>query len=121
MKIDIFSQLVRYCLIHTLIIYILCLFRIHSNYQIGADRLSLFDLQHTRDKNKCLLNESKWANGKGKVHKYGVSSIKWYPIDNGMFISGSLDGTVMVWDTNLFDQVLKFNIKQKVFNISINF
>lgn len=37
-----------------------------------------------------------------------------------MFVSGSLDGNVIVWDTNTFDKVLKFNIKQKIYNISIN-
>eukprot|EP01084_Bolivina_argentea_P270469 459912_1 len=81
----------------------------------GADRLSLFDLH-----SKSLLNSSKWFNGKGKVHKYSVTSIKWYPFDSGMFISGALDGNVILWDTNIFDKVLTFNIKKKILHISIN-
>ena len=86
----------------------------------GADRLSLYDLNHNHSDTKCLLKSSKWANGKGKVHKYGVTAVKWYPFDSGMFISGSLDGTVHLWDTNTFSSVLKFNLKKKVFGLSMN-
>lgn len=33
-------------------------------------------------------------------HKYAVSSAVWYPIDTGLFITGSYDHYVKVWDTN---------------------
>lgn len=33
-------------------------------------------------------------------HKYAVSSAIWYPIDTGLFISGSFDHSIKVWDTN---------------------
>lgn len=33
-------------------------------------------------------------------HKYAVSSAIWYPIDTGLFITGSFDHFVNVWDTN---------------------
>lgn len=33
-------------------------------------------------------------------HKYAVSSAIWYPIDTGLFITGSYDHLIKVWDTN---------------------
>lgn len=33
-------------------------------------------------------------------HKYAVSSATWYPIDTGLFITGSFDHHINVWDTN---------------------
>lgn len=34
------------------------------------------------------------------AHKYAVSSAIWYPIDTGLFITGSFDHFINVWDTN---------------------
>jgi len=34
------------------------------------------------------------------MHAYLVSSVCWYPIDNGLFVTGSYDQRVKVWDTN---------------------
>jgi WD40 repeat protein len=34
--------------------------------------------------------------------EFAVSCIQWYPFDTGLFISGSMDGKVAVWDTNTF-------------------
>lgn len=33
-------------------------------------------------------------------HKYAISSAIWYPIDTGLFITGSYDHYINVWDTN---------------------
>lgn len=33
-------------------------------------------------------------------HKFSVSSAIWYPIDTGLFVTGSYDHHVNVWDTN---------------------
>lgn len=33
-------------------------------------------------------------------HKYAISSATWYPIDTGLFITGSYDHHINVWDTN---------------------
>lgn len=33
-------------------------------------------------------------------HKYAVSSAIWYPVDTGLFVTGSYDHYVNVWDTN---------------------
>lgn len=31
-------------------------------------------------------------------HDRAVSCVEWYPVDNGMFISGSMDESVRIWD-----------------------
>lgn len=33
-------------------------------------------------------------------HKYAISTAIWYPIDTGLFITGSYDHYINVWDTN---------------------
>lgn len=33
-------------------------------------------------------------------HKYAISSAIWYPIDTGLFVTGSYDHHINVWDTN---------------------
>lgn len=35
-----------------------------------------------------------------QAHKYAVSSAIWYPIDTGLFVTGSYDHHINVWDTN---------------------
>lgn len=42
-----------------------------------------------------------------------LSSLQWYPGDNGMFISGSFDGKLTLWDTNAFEAVYTFDLKSK--------
>lgn len=33
-------------------------------------------------------------------HRFSVSSVQWYPIDTGLFITGSFDKNINLWDTN---------------------
>lgn len=33
-------------------------------------------------------------------HQYGISSVFWYPVDTGLFVTGSFDHHIKVWDTN---------------------
>lgn len=39
-------------------------------------------------------------------HKYAISSAIWYPVDTGLFITGSYDHHVNVWDTNTTQVVM---------------
>ncbi|KAI5067083.1 hypothetical protein GOP47_0017611 [Adiantum capillus-veneris] len=38
--------------------------------------------------------------GVPRGHQYSVSCVHWYPIDTGIFVTGSFDNFVNVWDTN---------------------
>ncbi|KAK9332472.1 WD40-repeat-containing domain protein [Lipomyces starkeyi] len=49
-----------------------------------------------------------------KGHKYGISGISWWPFDNGMFITGSFDETIKVWDTEALEEVYKFEMGARV-------
>lgn len=35
------------------------------------------------------------------AHRYQVTCATWYPVDSGLFVSGSADNDVKVWDTNM--------------------
>lgn len=39
-------------------------------------------------------------------HKYAISSAIWYPVDTGLFITGSYDHHINVWDTNTTQVVM---------------
>uniref|UniRef100_H2YC44 Uncharacterized protein n=1 Tax=Ciona savignyi TaxID=51511 RepID=H2YC44_CIOSA len=34
------------------------------------------------------------------MHKCMISTIQWYPLDTGIFVSTSFDGTIKIWDAN---------------------
>ncbi|CCH46315.1 Vegetative incompatibility protein [Wickerhamomyces ciferrii] len=53
-------------------------------------------------------------------HEYGVTDVKWWPFDMGMFLSSSYDSELKVWDTNTMDEAFSFNLNSKVhcFDIS---
>ncbi|KAI3972751.1 hypothetical protein MKX01_019409 [Papaver californicum] len=53
-------------------------------------------------------------------HKYAVSSATWYPIDTGLFISGSYDQSVNVWDTNTTRVVVNFKLPGKVYRTAMS-
>jgi WD40 repeat protein len=41
-------------------------------------------------------------------HKNGVTRIRWYAGDNGMFLSGDFGGNIVLWDTNSCKPVITF-------------
>jgi WD40 repeat protein len=47
-------------------------------------------------------------------HAHAVTAVQWYPLDTGLFVSGSADGTVRVWDTNAFVSAGVFDLGAKV-------
>ena len=66
---------------------------------------ALFDIQHATEyegggmvakHNSLFVVDKQHENG----HKFAVSSAIWYPVDTGLFITGSFDHCVKVWDTN---------------------
>lgn len=68
--------------------------------------VAVYDVQHATDyvgggliaKHKCLfVIDKQHEHG----HKYAISSALWYPVDTGLFITGSFDHFIKVWDTNM--------------------
>ncbi|ODV95346.1 hypothetical protein PACTADRAFT_50082 [Pachysolen tannophilus NRRL Y-2460] len=53
-------------------------------------------------------------------HEFGISCIKWWPLDNGLFISSSFDNTIKVWDTNNFKEAYSFDISSKIYDFDIS-
>ncbi|ORX87674.1 WD40 repeat-like protein [Anaeromyces robustus] len=49
-------------------------------------------------------------------HKFSITNICWYPIDNGMFTTSSMDHTLKVWDTNNMKSIFQFKFDGPVFN-----
>ncbi|KAI4321088.1 hypothetical protein MLD38_034509 [Melastoma candidum] len=53
-------------------------------------------------------------------HKYAVSSAIWYPVDTGLFVTGSYDHLIKVWDTNTTQAVMNFKMPGKVYSTSMS-
>ncbi len=49
-----------------------------------------------------------------------ISSAQWFPQDNGIFITGSCDRTVKVWDTNTCVPVNSIPFDEKVYKVSLS-
>ncbi|KAL3684556.1 hypothetical protein R1sor_002578 [Riccia sorocarpa] len=55
-----------------------------------------------------------------KGHKYAVSSVQWYPVDTGLFVTGSFDTHVNVWDTNNLQVELQYDMPGRVYSVSLS-
>ncbi|KAK2391818.1 WD repeat-containing protein ATCSA-1 [Trifolium repens] len=85
--------------------------------------VAVYDVQRPSDytgvisKHSCLFVIDKQNQ---LAHKYAVSSAIWYPIDTGLFITGSYDHYVNVWDTNTTQVVLNFKMPGKVYKTAMS-
>lgn len=53
------------------------------------------------------------------AHQFGVSTVKWWPRDAGLFLTASFDHTVKVWDTNAVEVVHSFDMTSRVYAIDV--
>lgn len=53
-------------------------------------------------------------------HAYGIHAVSWYPIDTGMFVTGSKDATVKIWDSNALEAVLTFELEGAVYGTAMS-
>eukprot|EP00941_MAST-03F_sp_MAST-3F-sp1_P001443 g1443.t1 len=44
----------------------------------------------------------------GDYHRGCITSLQWWPVDTGTFLSSSMDGTVKLWDTNALQVATEF-------------
>jgi len=54
------------------------------------------------------------------VHQFSVSSLKWFPHDSGLFVSGSFDHSALVWDANHMLPVTRFDLRAKVMRVDMS-
>ncbi|KAL5559176.1 hypothetical protein UlMin_035387 [Ulmus minor] len=86
---------------------------------------AVYDVQRATDyegggiiaKHKCLFMVDK---NHEDGHKYAVSSAIWYPIDTGLFVTGSYDHHINVWDTNTTQVVVNFKMPGKVYRTAMS-
>ncbi|XP_020592758.1 DNA excision repair protein ERCC-8-like [Phalaenopsis equestris] len=53
-------------------------------------------------------------------HKFSISSAIWYPIDTGLFITGSYDHDIKVWDTNTSQAIMEYKMPGKVYGTAMS-
>ncbi|CAM6087515.1 unnamed protein product [Calypogeia fissa] len=53
-------------------------------------------------------------------HKFAVSSVQWYPVDTGLFVSGSFDYRINLWDTNTLQVETQFKMDGKVYAVGMS-
>lgn len=56
----------------------------------------------------------------GQGHRFAITCMKWYSIDNGMFFTGSNDCKLKFWDTNAFECVQEIDIGYRLNQIDID-
>ncbi|XP_054796375.1 WD repeat-containing protein ATCSA-1 isoform X1 [Prosopis cineraria] len=87
--------------------------------------IAIYDVQRATDyeagglisKHKCIFAVDKQHN---LGHKYAISSAIWYPVDTGLFITGSYDHHINVWDTNTTQVVMNFKMPGKVYRTAMS-
>ncbi|XP_041018408.1 WD repeat-containing protein ATCSA-1-like isoform X3 [Juglans microcarpa x Juglans regia] len=68
-------------------------------------------------KHKCIFVIDKQHE---RGHKYAISSAIWYPVDTGLFVTGSYDHHINVWDTNSTQVVMNFKMPGKVYRTAMS-
>ncbi|KAF5456106.1 hypothetical protein F2P56_025617 [Juglans regia] len=68
-------------------------------------------------KHKCIFVTNKQHE---RGHKYAISSAIWYPVDTGLFVTGSYDHHINVWDTNSTQVVMNFKMPGKVYRTAMS-
>ena len=53
-------------------------------------------------------------------HRAGVSSAQWFPHDTGLFVSGSFDSHVKLWDTNTLSVACDFTMPGRVHCVAMS-
>ncbi|ORZ33730.1 WD40-repeat-containing domain protein [Catenaria anguillulae PL171] len=53
-------------------------------------------------------------------HSSCVTSLAWYPNDTGMFLTGSLDHSIRVWDTNHLEEAALFDLGSEIHALSVS-
>lgn len=95
-----------------------------GDYLLGGDSyggVSVYDVRKKIENGKNEFRSISSVPGRShsSAHQYSVESVKWYPHDSGMFLSGSSDKKVKVWDTNEMAVCENFTFSGHVYEIDL--
>ncbi|GAB4816816.1 hypothetical protein N2152v2_003862 [Parachlorella kessleri] len=65
----------------------------------------------------AVLQISKQTPG---AHRFSISSVAWYPVDTGLFVTGGYDNEVKVWDTNSLAVAAGFTLSGRVHAVAMS-
>ncbi|KAI1314660.1 DNA excision repair protein ERCC-8 [Mortierella claussenii] len=83
----------------------------------GSDgNVHVYDLDDSDREERRVIKGMASAQESYSRHKGGISRVRWYPFDNGMFTTSSFDGTIKAWDTNAMEVACTFNLENKVYS-----
>ena len=51
-------------------------------------------------------------------HGGAVSSVQWYPVDTGLFVTGGFDSRVVAWDANSFQPAFSWPLDGSVYSLA---
>ena len=88
-----------------------------SGDSVGA--LSIHEINKITDNATNELSSLCSVSSSGQK-KFSITSTKWYPNDTGMFITGSSDKSVKVWDTNEMIAVDTFTFAGHVYDVDLS-
>ncbi|CAL9185585.1 unnamed protein product [Musa hybrid cultivar] len=85
---------------------------------------AVYDIQRATDYEEGLIARHRSLFVVDKQHEYGhkfaISTAIWYPVDTGLFVTGSFDHFVKVWDTNTTQGVMDFKMPGKVYGTAMS-
>ncbi|XP_073000380.1 WD repeat-containing protein ATCSA-1 [Typha latifolia] len=85
---------------------------------------AIYDIQHATEYDSGLIAKHKSLLVVDKQHSHGhkfaISTAIWYPVDTGLFITGSFDHYIKVWDTNTTQVAMDFKMPGKVYGTSMS-
>ena len=93
----------------------------NGEYLLSGDSVGGVSIHQINELEVNSVNEVKPTCYEPKTgHKFSINSIKWFPKDTGIFISGSSDKCVQVWDTNEMAAVDKFKFSGHVYDAQLS-
>ena len=93
----------------------------NGEYLLSGDSVGAVSIHQINETDVNSCNEVKPTCYEAKTgHKYSINSIKWFPKDTGIFVSGSSDKSIQVWDTNEMAVVEKFKFSGHVYDAQLS-
>ncbi|KAI9246522.1 excision repair cross-complementing rodent repair deficiency, complementation group 8 [Sporodiniella umbellata] len=75
----------------------------------GNGTIHIYDLDRTTEKYQPVACAKRQHR-----HRYTITSVAWYPSDNGLFITSGYDSVIKIWDTNEMKTVEEFDLECRV-------